>query len=53
MVFVARGGLGHLSDIAIDDVRLLTGKDCQQFNSKNMDEEEKVTEENPETNTGK
>lgn len=58
VVFVARGGQGHLSDIAIDDVRLLTGKDCQQLdgnvNAKPSDVEEAVvTDENSETETGK
>lgn len=56
MVFVARGGQGHLSDIAIDDVRLLTGKDCHQINGitnlKNSNEEDGVTEENPDNDSG-
>uniref|UniRef100_A0A1A9UGR5 Sushi domain-containing protein n=1 Tax=Glossina austeni TaxID=7395 RepID=A0A1A9UGR5_GLOAU len=29
IVFAARGGQGHLSDIAIDDVHLMTGDNCR------------------------
>lgn len=58
VVFVARGGQGHLSDIAIDDVRLLTGRDCQQLNANtnvkpSVEEKDVMTDENSETETGK
>lgn len=31
IVFIAIGGQSHLSDIAIDDVRLMTGQDCRNL----------------------
>uniref|UniRef100_A0A1A9WXT4 Sushi domain-containing protein n=1 Tax=Glossina brevipalpis TaxID=37001 RepID=A0A1A9WXT4_9MUSC len=34
IVFVAKGGQGHLSDIAIDDVHLMTGDNCRALDRK-------------------
>ncbi|XP_013117255.1 uncharacterized protein LOC106094578 [Stomoxys calcitrans] len=31
IVFVAKSGRNHLSDIAVDDVRLMTGEDCRNL----------------------
>uniref|UniRef100_A0A1B0AV23 Sushi domain-containing protein n=1 Tax=Glossina palpalis gambiensis TaxID=67801 RepID=A0A1B0AV23_9MUSC len=34
IVFAAKGGQGHLSDIAIDDVHLMTGDNCRALDRK-------------------
>ncbi|KNC25479.1 hypothetical protein FF38_05177 [Lucilia cuprina] len=43
ILFVAKSGRGQLSDIAIDDVKLLTGDDCRALDNK--EEEEQSNEE--------
>lgn len=34
ILFVAKSGRGQLSDIAVDDVKLLTGDDCKALKTK-------------------
>lgn len=48
IVFVAKSGRGQLSDIAVDDVRLLTGEDCKKLDKKHIDD---MSEEEYDTTT--
>lgn len=34
ILFIAKSGRGQLSDIAVDDVKLLTGDDCRALDNK-------------------
>ncbi|TMW45101.1 hypothetical protein DOY81_009819, partial [Sarcophaga bullata] len=43
ILFVAKAGQGQLSDIAVDDIRLLTGDSCKVFDKK--DDEDSSNEE--------
>lgn len=47
IIFVAKSGRGQLSDIAVDDVRLLTGDDCRALDNK--EDEDMSNEENDST----
>lgn len=47
IIFVAKSGRGQLSDIAVDDVRLLTGDDCRTLDNK--EDEDMSNEENDST----
>ncbi|XP_073822081.1 uncharacterized protein [Musca autumnalis] len=48
IVFVAKSGRNHLSDIAVDDVRLMTGDDCKALDKSN---DETLSNEEYETTT--